>query len=109
MILYNVTVNIEHSVADEWLDWMQEVHIPAVMGTGYFMSNQICRLINEIDNGGTTFAVQYHCRNIEDLEEYQREHAPELDAKHFKRYEGKHVTFSSMLEIVAKDVERKNQ
>ena len=109
MILYNETVSIDNSVAGEWLQWMKEVHIPAVMGTGFFLSNQIARLINEIDNGGTTYAVQYYCRSMVDLEEYQRDHAPELQREHQQRFEGKFVVFSSMLEVVAADVERTGQ
>ena len=109
MILYNETVNIDNNAAAEWLQWMKEVHIPAVMGTGFFLSNQVARLINEIDNGGTTYAVQYYCRSVADLEEYQREHAPELEERHLKRYEGRFVIFSSMLEVVATDVERPGQ
>ncbi len=53
MILYNVTVNIDNSVREDWLEWMQLIHIPEVMATGFFVSNQIARLINEEDNGGT--------------------------------------------------------
>jgi len=106
MILYNETINIDNTVAEEWLQWIKEVHIPDVMGTGYFLRNQICRLINEVENGGTTYAVQYTCRNLQDLEEYQRDHAPEIQARHMKRYEGKYVIFSTMLEVVGVDVER---
>ncbi|MFD2999967.1 DUF4286 family protein [Pontibacter toksunensis] len=106
MILYNITVNIENDVASNWLQWMKEVHIPEVMSKGYFLNNQVARLINEIDNGGTTYAVQYYCRSMADLEEYQRDHAPALDSKHMERYEGKYVIFSSMLEVVGTDVER---
>ncbi|WP_162056078.1 DUF4286 family protein [Pontibacter pamirensis] len=109
MILYNITVNIENGVAEEWLQWMKEVHIPEVMSKGYFLNNQVARLINEIDNGGTTYAVQYYCRSMQDLEEYQRDHAPALESKHMKRYEGKFVVFSSMLEVIDTDVERAQQ
>lgn len=109
MLLYNITVNIDNSVAGEWLEWMTEVHIPEVMATGYFLRNQICRMLDEVDNGGTTYAVQYHCRNLEDLEEYQRDHAPALQAKHTARYRDKYVTFMSVLEIVGVDVERQQR
>jgi hypothetical protein len=106
MIIYNVTINIDNSVAEEWLAWMKSTHIPEVMATGYFLSNQIARLLLEEDNGGTTYAVQYTCNSLEDLEEYQRDHAPELQAKVLKRYPEKFVAFRSLLEIVAKDVEQ---
>jgi hypothetical protein len=108
MILYNITVSVENSVAEDWLTWMKEVHIPEVMATGYFLKNQLCRLLNEIDNGGTTYAVQYYCRSLEDLEEYQRDYAPALQAKHADRYGEKSLAFRTMLEVVAVDVEREN-
>ncbi|WP_266203458.1 DUF4286 family protein [Pontibacter kalidii] len=109
MILYNETISIENTVADEWLQWMQEVHIPAVMDTGYFLGNQISRLMHEVANDGTTYAVQYTCHSLEDLEEYQREQAPEIDLRHHERYQGRYVVFRSMLEVVARDVERKGE
>ena len=100
MILYNVTINIDSTVAEEWLQWMKEVHIPEVMATTYFIKNQIARMIDEEDNGGTTYAIQYFARNMEDLLEYQRDHAPALQAKHTERYKDRYVAFRSVLEII---------
>lgn len=108
MILYNVTVSVDNSVAEEWLTWMMEVHIPEVMATGYFLRNQICRLLNEVENGGTTYAVQFNCRSLDDLEEYQRAYGPDLQAKHANRYGEKCLAFRTILEVVAVDVEKKN-
>lgn len=107
MILYNETISIDNTVAEEWLEWMKQVHIPDVMATGYFLGNQISRLMLEVANDGTTYAVQYTCRNLKDLEEYQSQLAEELEARHHNRYNGKYVVFRSMLEVVARDVERK--
>ncbi len=109
MILYNVTVSIDNHVADEWLQWMKEVHIPEVMGTGYFLGNQICRVVEDEDTGGTTYAVQYTCRNVDDLLEYQRDHSPALQQKVNERYAGKLASFRTMLEVVGVNVERKNE
>ncbi|RIJ37488.1 DUF4286 family protein [Pontibacter oryzae] len=109
MILYNVTVSIDNNVADEWLQWMKDVHIPEVMGTGYFLANQICRVMGEEDTGGTTYAVQYTCRSVADLQEYQREHSPALQQKVNERYAGKYASFRTMLEVVGVNVERGEQ
>ncbi|MBC5775792.1 DUF4286 family protein [Pontibacter sp. KCTC 32443] len=110
MILYNVTVSIDNTVADEWLQWMKEVHIPEVMGTGYFLANQICRVMGDDEaSGGTTYAVQYTCRSVEDLQEYQREHSPALQQKVNERYAGRYASFRTMLEVVGVNVERKEQ
>ena len=45
MIIYNVTVSIDASIHEDWLEWMKKVHIPEVMQTGYFLENKLCKLI----------------------------------------------------------------
>lgn len=109
MILYNVTISIDNTVADEWLQWMKDVHIPEVMQTGFFTGNQICRVMEDEDTGGTTYAVQYTCRSIEDLMEYQRDHSPALQQKVNNRYHGRYASFRTMLEVVGVNVERTDQ
>ncbi|MCJ8166165.1 DUF4286 family protein [Pontibacter sp. E15-1] len=106
MILYNVTVSIDNNVADEWLEWMKTVHIPEVMDTGYFLGNQICRVVEDEETGGKTYAVQYTCRSVEDLQEYQRDHSPALQQKVNDRYAGYYASFRTMLEVVGVNVER---
>ena len=41
MMLYNVTVGIDQSIEAEWLPWMKEIHIPAVLETGMFLNAKI--------------------------------------------------------------------
>ena len=45
MIIYNVTVSIDQSIHEDWLQWMKEIHIPEVMETGFFLENKVCRLM----------------------------------------------------------------
>jgi hypothetical protein len=99
MIIYNVTVNVENDVREEWLNWMKSVHIPDVMATGYFLENKICKvLVNE--EQGTTYSIQYTAATMKDLEEYQRLHAPRLQKEHNEKYASKCVAFRTLLEIV---------
>lgn len=99
MIIYNVTVNIDHAAHDEWVRWMRDVHIPDVMATGYFLENRFARVLVD-DQGGVTYSIQYLCKNMLDLEEYQRDHAARLQADHAKKFEGKYVAFRTLLETV---------
>ena len=62
MILYNVTINIDYDVHDEWLDWMKNKHIPDVLKTGLFIENKICRILAEED-GGKSYSIQYFLKN----------------------------------------------
>jgi hypothetical protein len=99
MIIYNVTVNIENDVRDEWLSWMKTVHIPDVMATGCFIENKICKVLVD-EEQGTTFSIQYTTATMEDLQEYQKTHAPRIQKEHTERYAGKFVAFRTLLEIV---------
>ena len=99
MILYNVTTSIEPDAAAEWLDYMRTTHIPEVMATGFFLKSQLCRLLNEEDEG-LTYATQYYCLSEEQLEEYQRLCAPALRADMEARFAGKYAAFRTVLEVI---------
>lgn len=100
MILYNVTVNIDNAVHDEWLNWMRTVHVPEVMATGCFVQNKIARLLTEEENGGTTYSFQYFAPSMESYVDYQNTYAAALQADHTKRYKDRFVAFRTLLEIL---------
>lgn len=99
MIIYNVTVNIENDVREEWLQWMKEKHIPDVMQTGYFIENKVCKVLVD-EEQGTTYSIQYLCESMEKLQEYQQQHSPRLQKEHADKYANKYVAFRTLLEVV---------
>jgi len=98
MILYNVTVNVEDSIHDEWLAWMKATHIPDVMKTGKFTSNKMFRLIGDEDSGGKTYSIQYSCNSMNEFLEYEHHHATALRNEHSAKFKDKFVSFRSLLE-----------
>lgn len=99
MIIYNVTLNVDLEVHEEWVEWMRTVHIPDVMATGLFLDHRFCRVLAD-DDGGVTYAVQYTCADMADYERYRDEHAPRLQAETQKQYGGRFVAFRTLLETV---------
>ena len=99
MILYNVTINIDESVHDEWLHWMKTVHIPDVMATGFFLENRLARILAE-EQGGMAYSIQYTLKSMDDYNAYQANHAPRLQNEHTMRYKGKFGAFRTLLHIV---------
>ena len=99
MVIYNVTVKIDLEVHDDWLQWMQSVHIPEVLNTGYFTEYRLCKVLPE-EEDGITYSIQYSCHNMETLERYQQEFAPRLQQEHTERYKDKFVAFRTLLEVV---------
>ena len=98
MIIYNVTVNIDEDVHDDWFDWMTNVHIKDVMDTGLFLEARFSRILAE-EEGGRSYSIQYLCKDMETLDKYQHEFAPKLQRDHTSRYEGKFVAFRTLLRV----------
>lgn len=99
MIIYNVTVNIDHEVHDAWVAWMKDVHIPDVMATGLFLQSRMLRVLAD-DEGGITYAVQYTAADMAHYEKYRDEHATRLKADAEKHYGGRFVAFRTLLQVV---------
>ncbi len=100
MIIYNVTVNIDADVHDEWLQWMKEVHIPEVLATGLFVESRMSRMLIEEEEGGITYSIQYTLESMEKMKEYEEKYAPKLREEHIKKYDGKFGAFRTMMEVV---------
>jgi hypothetical protein len=100
MIIYNVTVNIDHDVHDEWLKWMREVHIPDVMRTNLFTDHRMLKVLGDEESGGVTYSVQYTCRNMDDFKQYEKNFAPTIREEHSRKYKDKFVSFRTLLELV---------
>lgn len=101
MIIYNVTINIDETVHQDWLAWMKTIHIPDVMNTGCFEDYKICKILSvQEDETGHTYAIQYFCLNEEKLSTYQNKYAPQLQKEHLERYDGKFVAFRTLLEEI---------
>lgn len=99
MVVYNVTVSVDENVADDWLSWMRETHVPDVMATGHFKESRICRVHGE-EEGGFTYAITYVAFSEEELNTYQEKHAPRLQAEHSERFKGKFAAFRTLLSVI---------
>jgi len=98
MYIYNVTVNIEESVQQDWLNWMKEVHIPEVLATGCFVDSRLSQVMVE-EEQGITYSIQYRLEDLKQLEEYRQKFASRLQLEHRARYRDKFVAFRTILKI----------
>ena len=101
MILYNVTVNIDDSVHDEWLEWMRSKHIPDVLSTGLFTESKLYRIRTENEEEGNTYSIQYFLRSMDDYKIYQKEYAEKLQFEHTEKFKDKFVAFRTIMELVS--------
>ena len=99
MYIYNVTVNLDDSIKEDWIRWMQQTHIPEVIASGCFTSHRICKLMN-VEDQGTTYAIQYFFNALEDIDRYQKNYAPRLQKEHLAKFGERAVAFRTMMEVV---------
>ncbi len=99
MYIYNVTVNIAPEAHDAWLSWMKEKHIVDVMKTGCFVDSNILKVLF-VEDEGQTYSIQYRFLEMSDIENYQKNFAPQLQAEHKEKFEGQYVAFRTILEVL---------
>jgi len=100
MIIYNVTVNVDDSIHKDWLNWMQEIHVPEVLGTGKFTKALMSQVMVKEDLGGVTYSIQYTCDSSELLLKYYQEDAQRLRDAVFKKFGNKFGAFRTEMKIV---------
>lgn len=99
MYIYNLTINIEESVHDQWLEWMKNEHIPEMLATGKFSRALMSRVMVEEEMGGITYSVQYTTDSKATLEKYYKENSKTLREKS-KVFEGKFLVFRTEMQVV---------
>lgn len=99
MIIYNVTINVQEDIHDEWLKWMKEEHIPDMLDTKKFSKALMTKVMVQEPMGGITYSVQYTTESREMLQRYYEENAEDLRSRS-KAFEGKFVAFRTELEVI---------
>ena len=99
MIVYNVTLKVEKDIAAEWLKWMKEEHIPALMNTGLFTDSRLFRLLEQDEADGMTYVAQYFCNSLEDYNTYISDHAQRMRDWSFQRFGNKFIAFRTIMQV----------
>ncbi len=100
MIIYNVSTQVDITIADNWLQWMRDEHIPDVVGTGCFTHAVILQLLEVDTTEGPTYAVQYHAESKALYNRYIREFAEQQRRKSIEKWGNKVIAFRSVLQVV---------
>ena len=100
MIIYNVTIKIDKSIHELWIQWLKYVHIPEILDTGCFTKAMVLRLLETDDTEGPTFAIQYFSETITGYKCYIEKFAGEMRDKSFAKWGDKFIAFRSLMEVV---------
>ena len=100
MIVYNVTTKVDTAVAEDWLQWLKEEHIPEIINSGCFTHANILELLETDNTDGPTYAVQYFAESIALYNLYIEKFAPVMRQKSFDKWGNKTIAFRSLMKVV---------
>jgi hypothetical protein len=99
-IVYNATIKIDPQIEKEWVDWQKKEHIPEVMATGLFIDYKFFHLLEQDEEEGITYVIQYFSASIKHYQEYIEEFATSLSKKAFEKWSDQFISFHTLMEIV---------
>jgi hypothetical protein len=100
MFIYNVTIKLDQSIHEKWIQWMNETHIPDVMNTGCFEKFVFVRLLETDETEGPTYAVQYYAASKAQYNRYIDLYAAKLRKDSMDKWGNKFIAFRTLMEVV---------
>jgi hypothetical protein len=100
MICYNITIKVDPAVEKEWVEWQTREHIPEVMSTGLFTEFRFYKLLEQDENEGITYVVQFFSTSVENYNTYINQFAPKLREKAFTKWKQKFIALRTVMQLV---------
>ena len=100
MLVYNITIKIVPAIEKEWKYWQQQEHIPEIMATGFFTEYKFYKLLEQDNDDGITYIVQYFSESHDLYNRYIKESAPVFRQKALDKWGEKFIAFRTVLQVV---------
>ena len=100
MFVCNLTIKVDDEIEVQWLQWQKEEHIPEIMATNLFITNNFFKLLGQDDSEGSTYVLQYLTDTNEKYTAYLTEYAPALNEKALQKWGNSFVVFGTLMQTV---------
>ena len=100
MIVYNITMKVDPAIEKDWVLWQQTEHMPDIMSSGQFTDYKFYRLLDQDEEDGITYIVQYFAESRKHYDEYINKYSTPIREKALKRWGNKFVAFRTIMQSV---------
>jgi hypothetical protein len=100
MIIYNVTIKVDATIAEVWLQWLLAEHVPGVMQSGCFSNYKVMQLLEVDDSEGPTYAIQYYAESKADYNRYIENYAAVMRQNSIDKWGGQFIAFRSVMQVI---------
>lgn len=100
MIVYNITSKVRWEIMEGWLSWQVGEQIPAILKTGSFDKYQLYRLLDQDEEEGPTFVIQFFTSNVERYRQFMIEFAQALQDAGWDKWGNNVISFRTLMEDI---------
>ena len=100
MIVYNITNKVRWNILEGWLEWQMEEQIPAVLVTGLFDGHRLYRLLEQDEDEGPTFVIQYVTSSMERYRRFTEEYDEVFRRAGWEKWGDGFIAFRTLMESV---------
>ncbi|GGB12393.1 DUF4286 family protein [Puia dinghuensis] len=100
MIVYNITCKVRWEIMEGWLTWQLEEQIPATLKTGLFDNYQLYRLLEQDEEEGPTFVIQFFTSDVERYQQFVIGFAPALQKAGWEKWGDGFIAFRTLMELL---------
>lgn len=90
---------MDEAIENQWLDFMRNEQIPAIMKTGWFNSYKILTILDS-PNEGVTYCVQFFTDKQSNYDFFKAQHLYNFHVKHNAKFENRFVLFNTLMREV---------
>ena len=101
MVLVNETFSVDINHSDDWIKWIQEQYIPALVESKLLENCILSRVQNSQIQGAESFALQFVVTNESKLTIWKENLDPELKQKLNAKFAGRYASFQTFLNIIS--------
>ncbi|MDR1402448.1 MAG: DUF4286 family protein [Tannerellaceae bacterium] len=100
MIIYNTTFHIDTDILDDTLSYLAKNYIPEAIAGGLLHQPYVRRILQTNEDSGESYAVQFHVKNIDALNDWLEKEGRRLQQDLLDRFGNKLTGFTTLLEEI---------
>ncbi len=100
MIIFNTTYHASDNVKEMFLNWIKEVYIPTALHRPELSEPQLCRIMTDNEDEGTSYSLQFHVKDTIALSHWYAETGNDLVCALTEKFKDQVVGFTTLLEII---------
>jgi hypothetical protein len=100
MIVYNITCKVRWNILEGWLTWQLEEQIPATLATGLLDDYKLYRLLEQDEEEGPTFVIQFLTSSRARYDQFNIEFEPRLRQAGWDKWGDGTIAFRTLMQSV---------